>query len=193
MDEISSSQIGSQLHFSKIGIPSSTIINADDYYKKMYDYTELIKKGTNLLLINNYSGALEVYNMALSLANELNNDYKINETSCNIGIVYFYLGKLNESIKNIQPCYNYINSVCRSEIGKNTIRNLYLLCKSGANLSMCKLAINSENNNCLSLINNIIDILSKEDNLYNKKYCIQYLNIILFRVNTLLTKKNYYS
>ncbi len=120
MDEISSSRIGSQLHFSKIGIPSSTIINADDYYQKMYDYSELIKKGSNLLLINNYSGALEQYKMALRLAYELNNDYKINETSCNIGIVFFYLGKINESIKNIQPCYNYINSVCRSEIGTNT-------------------------------------------------------------------------
>ena len=136
MDEISSNQIESQLHFSKIGIPSSTIINADDYYKKMYDYSELIKMGSNLVLINNYFGALKPYNMALSLAYELNDDYKINETLCYIGIVYFYLGQLNESIKKIQPCYNYINSVCRSKIGTNTIRNLYLLCKSGANLSI---------------------------------------------------------
>ena len=191
MEDYWSSEDESKEIIQTKGIPNTMIINQNDYYQKIYDYSELINKGSDLTLNHNYDEALELYNKALFLAKQLNDDYKKNEAICNIGIAYFYSGKMKESINNIQTCYDYINSVCHSKIGTNNIRNLILLCKSGANLSMCELTKNSENNNCISLIENIIYILSKEEDLYKKKYCAQYLNNILFRVNTLLTGKYY--
>ena len=173
-------------------LPYQTKFTPDDHYKKMYDYDKLTYQGSNLLLNNNFAGALKLYKKTLFLAQQLNDDYKINEALCNIGITYFYSGKLKEAINNIKKCYDYIYSICNSEIGNNNIRNLYLLCKSGSNLSMCQLTKNSENNNSVSLIENIIYILSKEKDLYKKKYCIQNLNNIIFRANTLLTDNNYF-
>ena len=65
----------------------------------------------------------------------------------------------------------------------NNIKNLYLLCKSGANLCMCQLTIKSQNST--SLINSIIDIISKEEDINKQLLCIKYLNNILFKVNSL--------
>ena len=169
---------------------SESIINPNDYYQKMHDFSELINQGSSLVLNNNFNEAINIYQKSLNIAESLKDEYQKNEIKCNIGIINFYLSKLNEAINYIQPCYNYIYSICQSENGMNSIRNLYLLCKSGANLCMCKLTINSENNNCTSLINDIINIVSKEDDLYKQLFCVKYLNNILFRVNTLLTKKN---
>ena len=169
---------------------SESIINPNDYYQKMHDFSELINQGSSLVLNNNFNEAINIYQKSLNIAESLKDEYQKNEIKCNIGIINFYLSKLNEAINYIQPCYNYIYSICQSENGMNSIRNLYLLCKSGANLCMCQLTINSENNNCTSLINDIINIVSKEDDLYKQLFCVKYLNNILFRVNTLLTKKN---
>jgi len=74
----------------------------------------------------------------------------------------------------------------------NTIKNIYLLCKCGANLCMCHLTLNSENNTYLQIINNIINIISQEEDLYKQLFFINYLNNILFRVNSLLKNSNSY-
>jgi hypothetical protein len=160
--------------------------NPNIYYERLHTYSELTNQGLINIVNNNFSEALEAYEKALLLSEEMMDEYKKNESKCNIGIVHFYLGKITETINLIQPCYDYIYSVCSVEIGNNSIKNLYLLCKSGANLSMCLLVINSDNNNCLIIINNILDIISKEENIYKQLFCIQYLNNILFKVNSLL-------
>ena len=164
---------------------SNIIFNSNNDLQLINDYIELNKKGSSLLLNNKFYEALRTYQNALSIAEKISDDYKKNESKCNIGIAHFYTENLNEAINFIQPCYNYINSICSIEIGMNNIKNLFLLCKSGANLCMCQLTINSQYNNCTSLIKSIISIISKEEDVNKQLLCIKYLNNILFKVNNL--------
>ena len=175
-----------------IGLSYSNVINPNDYYQKMNKYTELMNQGSKCALNKNNDKAIKYFTQALSIAKILNDEYKESEALCNIGIIEYYSGRMNESIDKIQSCYNYINSICQSEIGTNNIRNLYLLSKSGANLCMSLLTKNSKNSNCLKPINNIIDLLSKEEDIYKRKHCIKYLNNFLFKVDSLLIEKNDY-
>ena len=169
---------------------SSTIsnmpTNSNIYYQRLLNYSELIHQGSFYLVNNKYQDALETYEKALVLSEKMGDEYKKNESKCNIGIVHFYLGKVIESVNLIQPCFDYIFSICSSAKNNNTIQDLYLLCKSGANLSMGLLTMNSEKNNCLEIINNIISIISNEEDIYKHLFCIKYLNNILFRVNSLI-------
>ena len=177
--------------FNSIGSSASNInINNDDLYKKIHIYIDLTNEGSSLLLNNKYNEALIIYKEALKMAEQLRDKFKKNETNCNIGSVNFYLGKLNEAINYIEPCFNYIYSICSNEIGNNNIKHLYLLCKAGANLCMCQLTMNSGNNNSINVINKVISIISKETDLYKQLFCVKYLNNTLFRVNSLLTNKN---
>ena len=176
-------------------IDSYTTIQLDDSdnnYQELHDYIELINQGSSLTLQLKFTEALTIYQKALSIAEKLRDEYKKNESKCNIGIINFYLGNLNEAIIFIQNCYNHFNSICTFEKGMNNIKNLSFLCKSGANLCMCQLTMNSQYNNCISIIKNIIDIISKEENLYKILFCVKYLNNILFRVNSLVVNKNNY-
>ena len=157
----------SNIRFQTINSSSSTVIinqNNDNSgnFKLVHDYTELFNQGSNYLLTNKFKESLSVFKETLSIADKLNDPFKKIESKCNIGIVNFYLGKIIESINWIQPCYESINYICSSEKGMNNIKNLYLLCKCGANLCMIQITINSENNSCLNIINNIINIISRE-------------------------------
>ena len=163
-----------------------------DNFKLVHNYSELFNQGSNYLLINKFKESLSAFKESLSIAEKLNDPFKKIESKCNIGIVNFYLGKINESINWIQPCYENINYICSPEKGMNNIKNLYLLCKCGANLCMCQITINSENNSCLNIINNIINIISREEDLYKQLFYANYLNNILFRVNSLLKNKSSY-
>ena len=177
--------------FNSIGSSASNMnFFPDEQYQKIHNYMELTNQGSYLLSNDNFSEAINTYLNALEISNQLGDKLKINESKCNVGIANFYLGKLNNAIDYIQQCYDYIFPICSTQIGNNNIQNLYLLCKSGANLCMCQLTMNSENNNCTNLINNIINIISKEEDLYKQLFCAKYLNNILFKVKTLLTNKN---
>ena len=177
--------------FNSIGSSASNMnFFPDEQYQKIHNYMELTNQGSYLLSNDNFSDAINTYQNALEISNQLGDKLKINESKCNVGIANFYLGKLNNAIDYIQQCYDYIFPICSTQIGNNNIQNLYLLCKSGANLCMCQLTMNSENNNCTNLINNIINIISKEEDLYKQLFCAKYLNNILFKVKTLLTNKN---
>lgn len=169
---------------------SGVSINSFVQLKKLNDYKELNNEGSNLIINKRYSEALEIYEKTLHLAEQLNDNFKRNESKCNIGIARFHLGKLNDAINYFQPCYDYINDICTQESGYNTLQNLYLLCKSGINLCMCLITINSENKEPISIIDNIISLLSKED-IYIQKFCIQYIIQSLFKTKSLLNSNNY--
>lgn len=171
---------------------SNINFNPDNDLHKIHEYIELNKQASSLISNNKFLEALNIYQKALKISEKLKDNYKINESKCNMGITNFYLMKLNDAINCIKSCYSYIHLICSTEIGVNSIRNLYLLCKSGANLCMCQVIINCENNYCITLMNNIINILSQENDLSKQLYCIKYLNYTLFRVNSLLTEKNNY-
>ena len=85
--------------------------------------------------INKFNEAMETFQKELQLSEQLRDKDKINESKCNIGIVYFHLGKLDDAVNYIQKCYEYISVICQANSGQNTIQNLNLLCKSGSNLS----------------------------------------------------------
>ena len=183
-----SSKIFQSLNSSK----SNIILDSKFYLQLLHDYMELTNKGSSYILNNEFSEALSIYQNALQISEKLKDDYKKNESKCNIGIVNFYLGKLDEAINFIQPCYDYINLICSNQIGDNNIKDLYLFCKSGVNLCMCLLTINSEINNCTTLINNIINIISKEKDINKQLFCSKFMNNSLFRVKSLLNNSNNY-
>ena len=164
---------------------SETPLNQNVFYQKLHDYSKLNNEGSLLIINNKFPEALEKYEKSLELSSKMKDDLKKNESKCNIGISYFYLGQMNESINYIHQCYDYIYSLCSIEAGNNNIKNLYLLCKSGANLCMCLLTINTQNDNSLKIINNIIKLISNEEDINKQIICITYLNNILFRVNSL--------
>ena len=157
----------------------------ESVFQLIEDYIELVGQGSFYVINNQFSEALKVYQDTLSIAQKLRDEFKINESKCNLGLVYFYLGKLKEAVELIQPCYNEIYYKCSSSIGKNNMKNLQLLCKCGANLCMCLLTIYSYNDSCISILNDIIHIISQEKNLYQQILCIEYINNILFRVKSL--------
>ena len=162
----------------------------ENIFQLINEYIELIRQGSFFVIDNQFSEALTVYQDALSIAQKLRDDFKINESKCNLGIVYFYLGKLNDAVGHIQPCYNDIYYKCKTDIGKNSMKNLTLLCKCGVNLCMCFLTMYSFNDSCISILNDIINIISKEKNLYQQILFIEYINCSLFRVKS-LEIKNY--
>ena len=105
-------------------------INPSIHYKTVYDYSGLINQGSSFIYNNEFNIAMEIFQKALQLSEKLRDKYKINESKCYIGIVYFHLGQLNDAINYIQNCYDYISVICQSENGQNKIQNLNLLCKS---------------------------------------------------------------
>ena len=161
-------------------------VNPNVLYKKYCNYIELINQGSSFLSNKKYKEALEIFEKALYLSETLKDNYKINETKCNIGITFFFLENIEEAIYNIKLCFDYIYSICKKKIGENILQNLYLLCRSGTNLCMCKITMNTEINNCSSIINDIIKIISKEKDMNKQLFCIKCLNNALFQVDSLI-------
>ena len=191
VNKIKSSKNNDNNIINSIGSSSNNFpINPGIHYKKLYDYSELINQGSSFVLNNKFNEAMETFQKALQLSEQLRDKYKINESKCNIGIVYFHLGHLNDAINYIQTCYDYISVICQAESGQNTIQNLSLLCKSGSNLCMCLITINSDDGNSLAIIDDILNIISKEEDLYEQLHCVQYLNISLFKVKSLIYNEN---
>ena len=69
---------------------SNIPMNINVHYKKLYRYTELINQGTSSLLENNFNEALEAYENAYRISENLGDEYKKNESKCNIGIANFF-------------------------------------------------------------------------------------------------------
>ena len=163
-------------------------INPSIQYKKLNEYKELNNQGANLINNKNYNEALDVYEKSLQLAESLNDNFKRNDAKCNLGIVKFHLGKLNDAINFIQPCYEYFNYICIEKNEGTNLQNLIMLCKSGVNLCMCLITMNSENKDPIPIIENIISIISNEElyDIYVQKFCLEYINKSLFKTKSLL-------
>ena len=163
-------------------------VNLNEQLENINNYIVLTNKGKAFASKNNYPEALNSYQEALELAKEINDEYKINETNCNIAIIQFYLEESENALKLMESCFNYIYSICSNEVGNNNIENLYLLCRAGANYCMFKLSIKMDS---MNLFKKIIDIIYKEKDLYKQKLCSKYLNNALFKVNSLLDKDKF--
>ena len=164
--------------------------NAINKFELINKYINLNKEGTLFFHENNYSKSLSCFNEALTIAEELNDDFKINESRCNLGIIYFELNNFKKASELLSPCYNSINILITLGKGNNSLQNLILLCKSGCNLCMCKCIEDYEKNESISIINNIIFIISKENDINTQIYCTKYIIRSLFKVDSLLSQNN---
>ena len=99
--------------------------------------------------------ALSCYDKAYSIADKLRDEFKKKESACNKGIVYYRLNDIKNAIKILQPCYNYFYNYCNKEDNID-LQNLTLLCKTGANLCLCKMSALHDKDDCVSIINEII-------------------------------------
>ena len=163
-----------------------------NYYSKcelINEYIDINNKALELQLNNKFPKALSLFEKASTIADQLNDDFKKYESEYNKGIIYFHLKKIKEAINLIQSSFDYFYTLCNKRIQNNNIQNLTLLCKSGANLCMCKILLSNDKDNCTNLINDILNIICQED-LNKQKFCITYLIIILFNVNSLLSLNN---
>ena len=133
-----------------------------NYYSKcelINEYIDINNKALELQLNNKFPKALSLFEKASTIADQLNDDFKKNESECNKGIIYFHLKKIKESINLIQSSFDYFYTLCNKRIQNNNIQNLTLLCKSGANLCMCKILLSNDKDNCTNLINDILNII----------------------------------
>ena len=162
----------------------------NNQYELINQYINLNNEASSFISKNYYSKALFCYKEASKIAEELNDSFKKYESLYNLGIVHFYLNNINKALSSFESCYNYFKALCLQKNGHNDIKNLILLCKSGANLCMCKNEKLNENNDCLSIINNVLLIISKEDEINVKISCINCLNNCIFQVNSLLMLNN---
>ena len=135
-------------------------------------YIDLNSKALNHLSKSQASKALSCYQKALSIANQLNDNFKRKESECNIGITYYHLNDIKKAIELLQSCYNYFYKICCEENNNIDIKNLTLLCKAGANLCMCKITLLNDKDDCINLIKDIINIISQEDNINNQIFCL---------------------
>ena len=149
-------------------------------------YINLNSKALNHLSKSHASKALSCYQEALSIANQLNDNFKRKESECNIGITYYHLNDIKKAMELLQSCYNYFYKICCEENNNIDIKNLTLLCKAGANLCMCKITLLNDKDDCINLIKDIINIISQEDDINNRIFCLKYLCNILFNVNSLV-------
>ena len=154
------------------------------------EYIDINNKAIELQLENKPLKALPLFERASTIAEQLDDDFKKKESECNKGIIYFHLNKIKEAINLIQTSFDYFYSLCKKGNHKNSIQNLILLCKSGANLCMCKILLSFDKDNCINLINDIINIICQEEDLNKQKFCITYLINSLFEVNSLLSFNN---
>ena len=157
-------------------------------------YIELNNQAMLLMKEGKFNEALKYFENASSIAEKLNDYYKINESKCNIGIIYFQLNYIKEAVNLFQNSFNYFYNCCSNKNHKNDIKYLTMLCKSGANLCMCKILFfngnDEDEDNPKYLINDIINIIIQEEDLNLQIFCVKYLNDILFNVNILMPINN---
>ena len=155
---------------------------------------ELINEYINLnnQALNNIppKQSLSCYDQAYSIAEKLRDEFKKKESACNKAIIYYRLNDIKNAIKILQPCYNYFYNICDKGDNHIDLQNLTLLCKTGANLCLCKISALNEKYDCVSIIKEIINILSQEEDVNDQLFCIKYLINIFFNMNNISSINN---
>ena len=149
-------------------------------------YKDLNIKGEKYISKNQISKALKSYEEVYFIAEKLKDNFKINESECNKGICYFNFIKIKEAMEAFQTCYQYFYKSINIEKSNNKDgKNINFLCKSGAYLCLCKIALSHDKDECINLIKNIYEIISKKQFLACKKLYSEILNEILFNIDSL--------
>jgi hypothetical protein len=171
--------------------PSSSSINLKNSIKScelINKYIELNNQASNFITPQGQAKkALSSYKEASEIAEQLNDNFKINESKCNQGIAYYHLNDIKKAISLLKPCYINFCKICSNGQINSDIKNLIMLCKSGVNLCMCKILLFHDKSDCKEIINDIINIIEQENDLNVQIFCIRYINNILFGVGSLLS------
>ena len=177
-----------------INMSNTKVNQKDDIYKKLYYnikygsfspselekiYLEIKNRGEKYISQNKISKAFKCYEETFFIAEILNDNFKINESECNKSICHFYLNNIEKAFETLQKYYNYFYKHF------NTQNDINILCKSVTYFCLCKIALSHENEDCITLINKIINIISKEEDLTNKKLLLGKLRKTLFNIDTL--------
>ena len=140
-------------------------------------YTENILNGCSNIINHNFEESLNLFNYALINAKNLNDEYKLYESKCYIGIAYFYMEKLFESLNTFEEIYKTIFEKCLNEKFSISIKIIQMFIKIGANLTIVYFSLD-KNNEALIIISNIISIIERECSLYKQ--------ISVFKVSSLV-------
>ena len=177
-----------------INMSNTKVNQKDDIYKKLYYnikygsfspselekiYLEIKNRGEKYISQNKISKAFKCYEETFFIAEILNDSFKINESECNKSICHFYLNNIEKAFETLQIYYNYFYKHF------NTQNDINILCKPVTYFCLCKIALSHENEDCITLINKIINIISKEEDLTNKKLLLGKLRKTLFNIDTL--------
>ncbi len=148
-------------------------------------YTENILNGCSNIINHNFQQSLNLFQNALINATKLNDEYKLYESKCYIGISYFYLGNLIDSLNILEEIYKKIFEKCVNEKFSVSIKIIQMLIKVGANLTIVYFSLD-KNNDALIIISNMISIIERECSLYKQISVLRNLIFILFKVNSLV-------
>ena len=148
-------------------------------------YTENILNGCSNIINSNFQEALNLFQNALIIAKKLNDEYKLYESKCYIGIAYFYLENLLESLNILEEIYKTIFEKCIKEKFSISIKMIQMLIKVGANLVVVYFSLD-KNNDALIIVSNMISIIERECSLYKQISVLRNLILILFKVNSLV-------
>ena len=121
----------------------------------------------------------------MKIANELKDEYKINESLCNLGITNFYLNKTNESLNYLEKCYKSIKTKCSNENFANDLKSLNLLIKTGVNLILGYLAIGNFDE-ISEILNEIFTLIEREVSYHKQLKCVKNMIGIFFHCKTLI-------
>ncbi len=148
-------------------------------------YTTTTINSINQLKNFNFSSALEGFKNSLKIANELNDEYKKNESLCNLGIANFYLNKINESINYLENSYKNIKTKCSNENFANDLKSLNLLIKTGVNLILGYLAIGNFNE-ISEILNEVLTLIEREVSYHKQLKCVKMMIKIFFHCESLI-------
>jgi hypothetical protein len=163
--------------------------NSSKILQNECSYTKTTINSINQLKNYNFSSALEGFKNSLKLANELNDEYKKNESLCNLGIANFYLNKINESINYLENSYNNIKTKCSNENFANDLKSLNLLIKTGVNLILGYLAIGNFNE-ISEILNEVLTLIEREVSYHKQLKCVKTMIKIFFHCESLIEENN---
>ena len=151
-----------------------------DKLQKEFQYTKTSLEASSLITQHEYERAYEKYESSYEIATELNDSFKINDASTNLGIALFFLGKIKEANEKLEAVYNSITS----SQPPSSLTLIYFVLKTSANLVLCDIA-NNKTKDAMEVLSYIISIISKEVSKSKQKRFLKYVNYIFFRVETL--------
>ena len=173
------------------------LVNDLDPLEKITLESNYIKENINAFqLIRNrkFSEASEIYNKCIDIAKKLKDNYKIKDSMCNYSISLFYIGKLEQSLINLENIYEKnLNKENESTKKKNSnidLKSILLDLKILSNLSISYLALNElEKSN--KNFTNILNIIKKYENNEIKLILIKNVLYNFFRIDSIATMNEF--